>query len=389
MPDPESSARRRASVWAGVALLVFTGVSLRAPIVALAPLADAVRADLETTAAVVGSLTGAAVLVFGVLAPLSVAVAGRIPIDRLIALAMTAIALGAALRIVPALWAVLGGSVIAACGIAFGNVLVPAVVRRDFASRLALMTSVYAATLSAGGALAAAATLPMLEVLDTTWNVALALWGLPPLVAALLWLPRVRHAPRSPAASASIALLRSRRVVALSVFMGGQSAIYFATNAWLPSILRDAGQDAVAAGALLGVVNVCNIAGSALAPLVAARARGRAVVPVVAALLSAASLTLLLVVPAAAPAAAILLGTAQGAGLGAALLLITALTDAPRNVVAVSALVQGVGYVLAAAAPVVAGALFDASGGWTAPLVALIAVAVVQAAAGRIAGGRP
>lgn len=384
-----SPAPRRLRLWAGLALLVVIGVSLRAPIVAIAPLTGAMRDDLDVSAAVVGSLTGIAVLVFGLLAPASLTAARWVSLDRLIWFALLAIAVGSAVRVTPTLLAVALGTLIAACGIAFGNVLLPAVVRRDFASHLPVATSVYAATLSAGGALAAAATLPMLLALDTTWNRALALWAVPPAIAVLLWLPRLfRASAPLVGARTPLRLLHSRRVIALSVFMGAQSAIYFTTNAWLPSILRDSGYGEVAAGGLLGLLNVCNVAGAALAPLLAGRPGRRARVALGVAALTTLSLTTLIVFPQAALGAVVILGAVQGAGLGLALLLIAVLADSPRQVVAVSALVQGVGYVLAAAAPVVAGFLFDATHGWTWPLVALVLVATVQGIAGRVASAR-
>jgi CP family cyanate transporter-like MFS transporter len=53
---------------------------------------------------------------------------------------------------------------------------------------------------------------------------------------------------------------------------------------------------------------------------------------------------------------------------------------------ALSGMAQSVGYALAAAGPVLLGALHDATGSWTAPLCVLLAVIVVQAAAGVPAG---
>jgi CP family cyanate transporter-like MFS transporter len=45
-------------------------------------------------------------------------------------------------------------------------------------------------------------------------------------------------------------------------------------------------------------------------------------------------------------------------------------------------MVQGIGYVLSAASPLVTGALHDVAGGWTAVLWCLLAVSVVMVAVG-------
>ena len=51
-----------------------------------------------------------------------------------------------------------------------------------------------------------------------------------------------------------------------------------------------------------------------------------------------------------------------------------------------SALAQSIGYVLAATGPVAVGLLRQATGGWTVPLIAILAVLTAQLTAGHLAG---
>jgi CP family cyanate transporter-like MFS transporter len=54
-----------------------------------------------------------------------------------------------------------------------------------------------------------------------------------------------------------------------------------------------------------------------------------------------------------------------------------------------SAMVQGGGYAVAASGPLVIGAVHDATGGWTVPLLVILGAMVVMAVAGTAsAGGR-
>jgi CP family cyanate transporter-like MFS transporter len=60
--------------------------------------------------------------------------------------------------------------------------------------------------------------------------------------------------------------------------------------------------------------------------------------------------------------------------------------DGP-SATALAGMVQGVGYVLSAASPLVTGVLHDVTDGWTAVLWALLLVAVVMLAVGLRAAG--
>ncbi|NAZ86862.1 MFS transporter, partial [Kineococcus sp. T90] len=79
-----------------------------------------------------------------------------------------------------------------------------------------------------------------------------------------------------------------------------------------------------------------------------------------------------------------------GGGGGAALVLALAATTAraadAAGAVALSGMAQSVGYLLAAAGPVLAGALHAATGSWTPTLVLVAAAAAGQALAARRAG---
>jgi len=84
-----------------------------------------------------------------------------------------------------------------------------------------------------------------------------------------------------------------------------------------------------------------------------------------------------------------LAGAAQGGGITIIFIAIVRrsrdLTENRR----LSAMVQGGGYVVAATGPLVIGAVHDATGGWTVPLLVILGAVVVMAVAGTAsAGGR-
>jgi CP family cyanate transporter-like MFS transporter len=73
-----------------------------------------------------------------------------------------------------------------------------------------------------------------------------------------------------------------------------------------------------------------------------------------------------------------LLGVGQGGALGLALILPLLRGGDAATVASLTAMALCLGYLVAAAGPWLLGAVHDASGGWTVPLVVLIAITVAE-----------
>src|SRR5262249_10196791 len=81
----------------------------------------------------------------------------------------------------------------------------------------------------------------------------------------------------------------------------------------------------------------------------------------------------------------LLLGLGQGAGLALAIFFTVARAPDPVTAASLSGFAQGAGYLIAAAGPLAVGFLHAATGGWTAPVLALLAVAALEFWAGWLA----
>jgi CP family cyanate transporter-like MFS transporter len=82
----------------------------------------------------------------------------------------------------------------------------------------------------------------------------------------------------------------------------------------------------------------------------------------------------------------LLLGLGQGAGLGLAIYYTLARAPNPVVSASLSAFAQGAGYLVAAAGPLIVGFLHTTTGGWTVPVVVLLAVLAGELAVGWQAG---
>jgi CP family cyanate transporter-like MFS transporter len=239
----------------------------------------------------------------------------------------------------------------------------------------------------ASGAIAAALTVPAEDAIGRGWQWGLAIWAIPAAVAALVWVPWIARRGAATGASAVPSLWRNAIAWQVTVFMGLQSLLFYSALSWLPTLLRDHGIDRGAAGALLSVMLLAAVPSCLLVPVFAARGRDQR--PAVAAMLALAGMGFagLLVAPDAAPALwATLLGFSQGGLLALAFLFFSLRTPDQAHAAELSAMAQSIGYLVAAAGPLAVGVLRDATGGWTAPLLFLIAVSFLLLAAGLAAG---
>ena len=116
---------------------------------------------------------------------------------------------------------------------------------------------------------------------------------------------------------------------------------------------------------------VSGIAGAVLVPLLRLRFRPRTVIALVG-LLWVSLPVVLLVAPEHFVLGSIAGGIAQGGGFTAIFTIIAEVGGDARRTTALSAFVQSIGYLVAAAAPPVVGAVHQAAGNWLAPMLLVL-----------------
>ena len=373
--------------WIGLAI-VLVAANLRPAVVGVAPLLSQIQAAEGLSATAAGLLTALPVLCFGLVAPLAPPLARRLGIEGALLAALVLLIIGFLVRSSGPLAALFAGTVLLGSAIAIGNVLLPSLIKRDFAHRTGVMTGLYTMAIAGGGALAAGVTVPVAHAAGLGWHGALASWALFALLALLCWLPHVRRAGR-PVRVGRLrvgGLWRDAIAWQVTVYMGLQSLGFFAVTAWLPALLVDRGYDPVVAGWLLSLSTVAGIAGATIAPMLATRGASQRGVAVGITAIAAVGLLGVLAPVGIEVVAVVLLGFAQSAALGLALTLVALRAPDAAHAAQLSGMAQSVGYVLAAAGPFAVGALRDLTGGWTAPILLLVTLLAVQGTAGVLAG---
>ena len=374
-----------------IAGIVLIGANLRPAITSVGPLVEQIRLDTGISAAVAGLLTTLPVLAFGLFAVLASLVGRRFGLEAAMLASLLILAGGIGVRAVPGIAPLFAGTIVLGIGIAVANVLLPALVKRDFPRRLGAMTALYSSLLGGFGAIGSGVAVPLADGTALGWRGALAIWAVPALIAAVAWAPQLavggggRDVPEPVAAPGDA--WRSRVGWEVTLFFAVQALGFYVTIAWLPTILIDAGLVEARAGLMLFVLQISIVVSMLVFPRIAELAADqRQLVGVMSALAIAGAIGLLAAGTGTVVLWVVLLGLGQGAGMSLALMFFVLRSRDAHQASELSGMAQGVGYTLAATGPVLAGLIHDATSSWVPVLVMLVAVAVGLFACGMRAG---
>ncbi len=346
--------------------LVLVALNLRPALSSLSPLLNDVSTSLGLSAAKAGLLTTLPVLCLGLFAPTAPILARRFGAERVVLGILLTLAAGILLRSAFGEVGLFAGSLIAGASIGIIGVLLPGIVKRDFAKQAGTMTGVYTMALCLGAALAAGATVPISQYFGDSWNIGLGFWVAPALLAALFWLPQVGQKQGAHRVAYRVkGLLRDPLAWQVTLYMGLQSSLAYIVFGWVPSILISRGLSPTEAGLALSGSIIVQLLSALTAPWLATRGRDQRLAIVVVMLLTLGGLFGCLYAPIDGLWGwAILLGLGQGGTFSLALTLIVLRSRDSHVAANLSSMAQGIGYTLASIGPLAVGVLHDWTGGW-------------------------
>jgi CP family cyanate transporter-like MFS transporter len=361
------------------AAVVLVGLNLRTVFASLPPVLDDVRSDLGLGAAVAGLLTTGPLLCFGGFALAGPRLARRLPIEPLLALFLALTGLGALARGAGGVAGLFAGTLLAGAAVALAQTLVPILVRTRYALRAGILTGGYTMALTLGAAIASGTAVPLEHALGG-WRGALALYAAPAVLAVAVCLAdRERTVvERAPV----LDLHRLRGSWSIAFYFGLQSMAFYAGLTWLPTILEAHGFSESGAGALQAASNAVQFVPAFLVPVLAGRRQHQTGVLLALVGLGVVGIGGLLAAPGAALLWMFALGLAQGGMLGLGMILPVLRGGSGAAVAGLTAMALSVGYLIAAVGPFLLGAAHDLTGGWTAPLVLLLAITLAEVPAG-------
>ena len=195
--------------------IIFVAFNLRTAYPSLGAVLADISSDLGLTPAATSAISTLPVFCLGLFAPVAPWLARKIGTERTILVLMAALSTGLLIRGAGNVSGLVVGSIVIGSAIAIINVLLPGLIKRDFAKITGLMAGLYSMALLSGAATAAGFTLALQSTLGGGWTTALALWSVPAAAACACWLfqlpkgsalaPALRRAYEGVALRASLA----------------------------------------------------------------------------------------------------------------------------------------------------------------------------------------
>ena len=369
-------------------LVALVGLNLRPFITGVGPLAHDIEAETGLGLQGLALLTLVPMLLVGVFAFAGPALRAKLGARRAVIAALVVLCAGSLLRLPAGTGAaVVGTAALLGLGAAILQAVFPGLIKQYFPHHTGTVMGLYSAMLMAGGALGAQVS-PIVGHWGGGWHAGLAWLALPALAtAALAWACLPADSANEGGTAMAAALLRQPRawllIACFALVNGGYSTVI----AWLAPAYQAQGWSGTASGSLLAIMAACQAIAALTAPVLANRTPDKRPYLWATLAMQGAGFAALAYIPQALPFASAAL---VGAGLGGffALLMTVALDHLPdpAEAGALSAVMQGGGFLLAALPPWIVAVLHDLTGdfavGW---LMHLFAVAIAAGLTVRLA----
>ncbi|KOY84206.1 MFS transporter [Lysinibacillus macroides] len=371
--------------WRGKTLLLVFGVifiasTLRMPLTVVGPIISFIRDDLGISNVLAGFLTTIPLLAFAVVSPFAPVVARKLGLELTLFLSTILLALGIVLRSLGTTGLLVFGTVLIGVAIAFGNVLIPGLLKLKFPYHVGLLMAFFTMSMNLTAGVGAGISYPIANS-SLGWQGALAIALVLVILTILIWLPQLRSNKPEPATTAkksSTPLWKSPLTWAVTGAMGLQSLLFYTTAAWIPEIYISQGLAPDKAGWMFSIMQFSQVPMALAVPIFASKMASQRplvlmftsfyLVGFVGVVMEWTSLGVLWM---------ILLGLAGGSSFALAMMLFTLRTRTAFEAADLSGFAQSLGYLFAAIGPILFGYLHDLFGGWNIAGWLFVVVAIV------------
>ena len=401
---PVNRGHRAGLLLVGVLLL---GANLRAGITAVGPVLPDIERQGGLTGFEASLLVSLPLIAFAVISPLAPRLAETLGLERVLGLALAVLALGIVIRSTPGPGFIWIGTVLLGAAIAVMNVLIPALIKRDWPHKIGPMTGVYQSVTALTAALASGVVVPIAQVAPSGWRFALGIWAGTAIIGLAIFLPWIlgRRTPAKdlpgrsdlrdehgalrttpPARRHAKLPLGSGLAWQVTAYMGLQSTVYYTMVTWLPAVQVFNGATAVEAGWYHFAFQACGLVGTLFTAWMIPRTRSQSGLGVMFTTVGAIGVIGLLTMPGLSLLWALFIGFCTGCAIVLAMALFGLRTVDYHQAAGLSSMAQSVGYLLAALGPVMIGVLRDATGTWAVPLLTILGVIIAQGVFVALAG---
>lgn len=370
-----------------VAVLLLSA-NLRAPLTSVGVLLPAINDDLQLSAFATSIIAILPLLAFSFASLFAAPVSTKIGLNRTIVYALIVITVGIIFRSLGSSTLLFTGILLIGIGIAFGNVLAPVFIKASFPLQVGIVTALYTVSMNIFGALSSAVSAPIAKA--TNYNISLAVIGIVTIITLIIWIIVLQkdkevEAPHPIAMTSSI--LRSPLAWQITLFMGGQSVIFYSLINFLPILLKEQHIPVEVTGGYLTVLQIAIIIFTFVIPMIAANMAHQVYLGCINGLLFIAGIAGMIYGDVKYMLVYILfIGVALGISFGLVNLFFSLKTEYTHTAKQLSGMAQSIGYLFAALSVLIFGVIHDYTHNWSHSLYFLLADALLMLIVGMLAG---
>lgn len=370
-----------------VAVLLLSA-NLRAPLTSVGVLLPAINDDLQLSAFATNIIAILPLLAFSFASLFAAPVSTKIGLNRTIVHALIVITVGIILRSLGSSTLLFTGILLIGIGIAFGNVLAPVFIKASFPLQVGIVTALYTVSMNIFGALSSAVSAPIAKA--TNYNISLAMIGIVTIITLIFWiivLQKDKDVEAPQAITMTSSIWRSPLAWQITLFMGGQSVIFYSLINFLPIILKEQHIPVEVTGGYLTVLQIAIIIFTFIIPMIAANMIHQVYLGCINGLLFIAGIAGMIYGDVKYMLVYILfIGVALGISFGLVNLFFSLKTEYTHTAKQLSGMAQAIGYLFAALSVLIFGVIHDYTHDWSHSLYFLLADALLMLIVGMLAG---
>lgn len=364
--------------WINILVVITLALNLRAPVTSIGPMIEYIQEYYNINSTLAGMLTTLPLIAFGLIS-FFVAYFSQI---KALFFALILIVFGELIRSYGGNIGLFSGVFLIGAGIAIANVLLPSFVKEKFVKNTYKIMGLYGSIIGLSSIAGVALSLPLLKIFEVPQ--AMFFWVVLALIALIFYFPHLKNKrllrPKKKNIN-KINLFLNLTAWKVTIVMGLQSFLSYSLFAWLSVMISEKGFGIDFGSNVLLLSQIIGMPVAFLLPIVLGKLRVRAknFVIIILGFLYVLSFVLVFFcdVKLALLLVAIFLGFASSGVFTISLLFIAIKSSNSFIAAKLSAMSQGIGYLIAAQAPWIIGMLHDSFGNFTLGFIMLMVVAII------------
>jgi len=343
--------------------IILVGAVMRIPFTTIPTVLSDVADGLGVSVNSLGILTSIPLIMFAFCSSLAPRLADKFGLEKLFTMVLVALFAGSIMRVfnLPSLYI---GTMIIGISIAMMNVLFPSIILANQPFRIGLLTTVYTTAMGIASSVASSVAVPIVKM--TSWKGLIVILSLLILIALVVWFPNTfhNHMTEKDEHTHSASLWKNKAAIALLIFGGLQSLLFYTGMTWLPTMASQAGVSSEAAGILASIYSLMSLPFSLTIPTLTTSlsSKNRKIMLAIVSICGIAGTGMLLFQTSSFTywlIVNILIGIAVSALFPYMLVAFSMKSHTPSQTAQLSGMVQSGGYLLAAFGPTLFGYSFD------------------------------